>query len=338
LSAWSRGEPLPELVLPDDFDGEPVREPVTSGNFTWGKLQLVGHGERTNLNCGRFSMTYGCLGANKSHDKTSLDGKNYKGKVYTRKVFHSCDKPSCPKCVVFGWAGRLCKKIEKRLAEASKRFGLVEHIVASLPVKHYGLDYEASRKVMRKALEVRGVIGGVHIFHGFRYNKQKGWYFSPHYHVLGFIRGGYECRRCKKKCFKSCSGFVNRSYRANEKDNFIVKVMGKRKTVAGTASYQLKHSSIDITKKRFHVAIWFGVCSYHKLKLTKEKFKSICPVCGKKLVRLRYSGDRRAIWSCYGSDRASVRKVDSFEDLEEDGVVVWHEREEERVYRNYGDR
>lgn len=171
------------------------------------------------------------------------------------------------------------------------------------------------------------------IFHGFRFNLRKHWYWSPHLHVLGFIAGGYgRCRSCKKKCFKGCGGWRDRNYRAFEKDGCVVKVMGKRKTVGGTAWYQLNHASTHMTKKRFHVAVWFGVCSYRKLKLTKEKKKSLCVICGNELVKLRYSGDKHGIWGCYGLDRASCKKRDFASDLEEDGIVVWREREPEEVW------
>jgi hypothetical protein len=51
-----------------------------------------------------------------------------------------------------------------------------------------------------------------------------------------------------------------------------------------TAWYQLNHASYDKTKKRFHIATWFGVCSYRKLKVTPEKRKELCPICQHELV------------------------------------------------------
>ena len=302
----------------DDDDVEPLPE---NSWGTYGNFQLVGHGNVTNSKCGKFGSFYGCIRV-ELHNRVTLDGQNFRGKVYRRTIFHSCDKPSCPVCYKYGWAVREAGKIEMRLAEASKRFGMVEHIVATVPPKYYGLSYEALRKKINQILSVRGVIGGVMIFHGFRYNLRQEWYWSPHFHVLGFILGGYgKCRRCKKTCFKGCGGWQDRTYRAYEKDGCVVKVLGERKTVGGTAWYQLNHSSIDVTKTRFHVATWFGVCSYRKLKLTVERKKSVCPICQHDLVRVMYFGVK-----VFAMNRSSPEfKRDSYEDYEENGRVVWVE-------------
>jgi hypothetical protein len=58
------------------------------------------------------------------------------------------------------------------------------------------------------------------------------------------------------------SGFNGREVRGFEKDGYIVKVMGERKTIFGTAWYQLNHSTIRTNVKRPHACTWFGVCSY----------------------------------------------------------------------------
>jgi len=149
--------------------------------------------------------------------------------------------------------------------------------------------------------------------------------------VLGFILGGYSrCRRCKRKwnCLAGCGGFDDRSYQNFLKDGFYVKVLGKRKTVFGTAWYQLNHSSIDVTKKRFHVSTWFGVCSYLKLKVRVEKRKELCPICQHDLIGIDYHGIKSFV-----KDRCSPDyKQDSLEDYEEDGYSVWAER----VRKRYG--
>jgi len=325
-------------VLSDDFDGEPVE----NGGFSFGNFELVGHGEVTNENCGRFSgYHYGCLRVD-LHNKVIFDkdGKriNCANKVYAKPFFHSCDKPSCPICYKYGWAVREARRIEARLAEASKRFGLVEHIIATFPPKYYHLTYEQLRLKAVEILKSRGVVGGVLIFHGFRYNKREYWYWSPHFHVLGFVLGGYRCRSCKivRKTGKcgienvNCSGFVNRNYRCYEKDGCIVKVKGKRKTVMGTAWYQLNHASVKKGVKRFHVATWFGNCSYRKLKVTAEMRKSVCPICKHDLEKLRYNGAKLDVWILsYGGA--------FFADFEEEGFlegskeVVW-----QVVVNNYG--
>ena len=224
-------------------------------------------------------------------------------------------------------------RIKARLDEASKRYGQVEHIIGSFPTKDYGLSHSDSRRKIIVVFKSRGVVGACLIFHGFRYNLRKQWYFSPHFHALGFILGGYSrCRNCYRKCNcdSACDGFDSRAWKLFNEDGYYVKVMAKRITVFGTAWYQLNHSSYKIGVKHFHIATWFGNVSYRKLKVTVEVRRAVCPICQNELVELRYSGDRRLHLS---------EKRDSFEDNKEDGCVVWAEVESssQAVARNFGD-
>jgi hypothetical protein len=330
-------------VLEDDVfeDEQPegFEEPIpmlADGWATYGDYQLVGNGEVTNSHCGQFSSHYrGCLRVD-LHNKTIFgkDGKSIdcRGKVYARPVFYSCDKPSCPVCFKYGWASREAKNIEARLKEASKRFGQVEHIIISVPVKDYGLEPEALRRKVNRILRELGIIGGVTIVHDFRYNKRKlYWYFSPHFHVLGYILGSYrKCRRCSRKnnCLAGCSGFDDRRWQGFKKHGYYVKVLGKRKTIRGTAWYQLHHSSIKKGVKRFHVATWFGCCSYRKLKVTPEMKKQLCPICQRELYDILYIGYKEF----YLDRNSPLFKRELFEDYRE-GVdnprinnVVWIEK------------
>lgn len=277
--------------------------PVENRWASHGKYQLVGNGEVTNDNCGKYKGLRGCLNV-ENHDIIAPDGKNYKGKFYIKKVRFTCHKPSCPVCFKHSWAVREAGNIEFRLMFRSKRFGEIEHIVISVPSRDYGLTLECLRKKAIKILYDCGIVGGVLIFHGFRYTPEKGWYWSIHFHVLGFILGGYSrCRHCKGGDCYACDGSEGKFYRAYRSDGYskgyIVKVLGKRKksfygdkpNIFGTAWYQLNHATIDITKKRFHVATWFGVCSYRKFKLTPLRRRSLCPICGMELERVRYNGN-----------------------------------------------
>lgn len=315
-------------VLEDDFDEEP--EDVTVSSFSFGDYELVGHGKVTNERCGLF-LTYGCV-RTELHNKVIFDkeGRPYdcSGKAYLKRVFCSCDKPSCPICFKRGWAKREAFKIEQRLNEYGKypkgygRFGLIEHVIASVPPKDYGLELEDMRKKAFEVLEARGVIGGSMIFHGARHNHERHyWYFSPHFHALCFIRGGYKCRGCKKvlevgKCGienRGCDGFVNRSYRCNEKDSWIVKVKGKRKTVGGTAWYQLNHATIKKDSVRFHVSSWFGVCSYRRMKVAVADMKRehVCPICEHELTKIWYSGSQFDRWIAMSESESLVDAVEN---------------------------
>ena len=310
---------------------------------SYGDFTLVGHGIQTNDNCGRFVSFKGCLHI-ELHDKTTLDGVNYQGKVYVRKVHASCDKPTCPVCYKSGWAVREADRITQRIREASKTAGVAEHIIVSIPKADYGLDYEKLRLKAVKVLSSRGIIGGVLIFHGFRYRSfdvynngirnMKGWYWSPHFHCIGFILNGYaKCRNCPKFESKSvitcagCNGFEARTRRLFEKDGYIVKVKGERITLMGTAWYQLNHSSVKRNVSRFHVATWFGICSYRKLKVTIEKRKELCPICQNELVPLRYFGNRCFV---YSKDSIEYQRSE-FCDMNEGQGDVWVERGEHDV-------
>jgi len=287
-------------------------------------FQLVGNGEETNGYCAQYIGIMGCVDG-EAHRLVTLDGVNYAGKIDRRLVHHYCNKPSCPTCYKKGWAVRQAFKICARLKKASKRFGLIEHLMISLPKKDYGLilcSLKDMRKKVNELLKHVGVVGGVVILHAFRYNHQDLWYFSAHFHVVGFILGGYSrCRNCPTKwnCKPSCDGADARFWALYQDTGYYVKVFGKRKTVVGTLYYQLNHASILKDVERFHVYTYFGIVSYRKLKITVESRKRSCRICGKDLVWLKYHGDKAVV-----TDRASpYYEPMSFEDFEEGGVPVY---------------
>jgi hypothetical protein len=319
-------------LLEEKEEIEEELEPETVNQWRhFGDYELVGNGQITNpdpnspLQCGKFYGFVGCLHT-ELHDLVTLEGHNHKGEVYVKKRFHYCNNPRCPTCYRSGWAVREAKNIETRIKQLERRFGKAEHVIVSIPSTDYGLTFEQLRRKAVKVAERRKVHGGCLIFHAFRYRnlieaRRTGlpivWYWSPHFHTLGFIRGDYaKCRKCKNlktegfvydrsQCM-ACEGFEGRTRREFDKEakkggiGYIVKVKGERKTLFGTAWYQLNHASIKSNVKRFHVATWFGSCSYRKAKLPKEKptEMELCPICGEPLVKLRYLGfDLKAILS-----------------------------------------
>ncbi len=115
-----------------------------------------------------------------------------------------------------------------------------------------------------------------------------------------------------------CDGFEFRTRQRFEKDGYIVKVLAKRKTVFGTAWYQLNHASVRVGVEHFRVATWFGICSYRKLKLMKsDRIKrDVCPICGSELVHLQYVGN--------GNPSAEFWAKEFFEFLlDEHGATKW---------------
>jgi len=323
--------------LRDDVDEEPL---VSSGWASHGDYVLVGQSPATSKFCGTFLHLKGCPRVD-LHRIRTLDGVNYTNKIYLRKIHSWCNKPSCKICFKKGWAVREAERIEARLKSLSVKFGEPEHIVVSVPSRDYDMDFVELRRKSYEVVKKRGVLGGVMIFHGFRFNTSRYWYFSAHWHCIGFIRGGFrKCRRCRSPVcmgegnFLKCDGFEARTRRIFQKDGYIVKVLAKRKTIFGTAWYQLNHASIKVGVKRFHVATWFGVASYVKAKVEAVKNKVVCPICQHDLVRLRYNGVKH-----FETDRLAVGFIqDSFEDYLEDGRCVWVEVQP-KVYRsgNYED-
>lgn len=302
-------------------------------------LQRVGTGNQTSYRCGQFLGWAGCLNI-EEHNHSTLDGVDHTGKVFIKRVFHSCDRPECPVCFKKGWAIREAGKAESRLKEAQKRFGVAEHIIDSIPIADYGLPFEKLKDNSLKAMRARGYIGGIMIFHAQRFANPAeaarkgipaGWRYSPHFHYLGFLDGGYgSCRGCKKsrdKCW-GCKGFEGETRRLNVTDGHIVKVKGARKTIFGTLWYQMNHMTVIKGKIRTHTVIWNGVCSYKKLKLKKEDRinRHVCPICGHELVPLEYVGE--------GSPDCGKEQFSEFEDnyLDELGVPKWREKPKVRVH------
>jgi hypothetical protein len=290
--------------------------------FRWGIHGLVGHGKVRSDVCGHFRKLNGCLGRNGAHDKVDIYGNDFRGKGAIQNVFMRCYSPRCPVCYRRGWAKREAEMGEARLLEASKKFGLVEHGTASVPLRDYdglkgmdGKEFKAYWRYVEGLLLVRGIVGGVSMFHPARYDPVDGWHWSPHFHFLGFVLPSYgRCRKCRNRVcegrnkeYERCDGFEAITRKYGEMDGFIVKIFGKRgkawkkyflngklvvvagdkDNVFGTLSYQLSHAGLIVDSKRANVVRWFGVCSYKRLKVTVERRKQLCPICDEEFVQIR---------------------------------------------------
>jgi hypothetical protein len=291
-------------------EDEPIADnPNLHGWATDGHNQLAGNGSITKRNCGTFANCFYECDREDLHKGKEHNGESATGKGYFRPIFHSCHRLSCPICYESACA-REGHAIEDRLVELSKTYGLVEHFVASVPLEKYWMAENHPnelRRFMIKALERRGVFGGAMIPHHFRYDKYREvWYRSLHFHVLGWVKGGYgRCRACMNRVcegynreFERCHGFEAETRRCFEVDGVIVKVAvdkfgvaSERKSIFYTAQYQLSHSSIRTDVKRAHAVFWFGVASYHKFRFKAEKHKGLCPICGSELHRVRFVGN-----------------------------------------------
>ena len=294
----------------------------------------VGRGVRSSDFCGKHMSFVVCKNV-EGHKGLSVGGVDCTGKVVVRHKHMWCHKSTCPVCFIRGWSVRGARSIASRLEEGEKRgFGKVEHIVVSVHPEDYGLSEKVLRKKSRLALKVRGVVGGCMIFHGYRMDRERGvLIWSPHYHTLGFIEGGFDaCRSCvhvREDC-SSCSGFKGREVREYKKDRYLVKVLDERETVFGTAFYQLNHATVKVSfASRFHAVTWFGVCGNRKYSSVKLKSEDVCPACSEDMVKCAYVG-KRLIPRNIGDVNYKACFVD--EEFDEDGEPNYPELVGSREY------
>jgi hypothetical protein len=280
-------------------------------------FQPVGRGVRNSDWCGKLRGLLVCKNG-AGHDGVVVKGVDYTGKVVVRLQHFWCKNSSCCVCFIRGWAVRGAKFIEGRLNVGVERgFGKVEHIVVSVSEADRDLPESVMRKKCRDALAVCGVVGGCLLFHGYRIDRVRSvLVWSPHYHVLGFVLSGYDgCRHCKGGDCYACNGFEGRCYRVYRDNGYIVRVLDERRTVFGTAWYQLHHASIRVGIVRFHVVTWFGICGYNNLKGKKVKAEVPCPVCGDEMVRSVHVGKRRIVKDLGDVNYKSMFVDDEFDEF-----------------------
>lgn len=265
--------------------------------------EVLGHRPRSTSHCGQIRYLSGCLNV-EGHNFIDVQGNDWRNKVVFQPVLLSCDKPECEICYRKGYSVREGGKIESRLLEASKVWGAIEHFFASVPLEKYDLSPDELWEELFDYLPELGCVGGCAMFHPARF--EGGVHYAPHFHILGVFRGGYHCRGCEKsdaEC-RQCSGFEHKKFDVNRRSGWVFRVMEKRKTIMGTAVYQLSHAAFKIDSKRHNVVRWFGVCSYRKLKVTVKRPRRDCPLCGNEFGR---------IVSCQGLADAVRCKTHEFE-------------------------
>ncbi len=234
----------------------------TSWGYEWA---LPGHGEAY-LDCGSWRKK-GCLNV-EAHTQQGIC-EDMIGKAFVRIYKRSCVRAECPTCYE-SWAGKEAGKIQYRLQRAPKKRRPI-HLVVSPPTKDVCmLSFEALRRKSYVISKDSGFLGGSCIFHPFRENElTKTWYLSPHFHVLGY-------------------GWVVKTKEGYNEHGWVVKNVGIRKTVSGTALYQLSHAGIH---DKYHTVTWFGSLSYNKLHIPREIIeKEVCPICGQELREIWYFG------------------------------------------------
>ena len=236
--------------------------PISQSSFS-----LVGSGESL-ATCGSY-FTIGCLNV-EEHEGMTLDGVNMEGKAYLQRVKRSCHRPLCPICWQ-DWANREVRKAVTRLEAYRLKGRSIKpiHVTVSVPLVDWGLSLPELRKKVYRVLKRVHCHGGMLIYHPFRQNLRRVWYFSPHFHILGY-------------------GWIV-DVRANYvHSGYIVKNIGIRKTLPGTIFYQLSHCGVSSER---HAVTWFGALSYGKLHVRYDLEKELtCPLCRGKLHRLMWIG------------------------------------------------
>ncbi len=215
--------------------------------------------------CGKW-LTKGCLDY-LAHEKCNHAKEHY-GKVFVKSFQKSCYRAICMTCFK-KWMARESNKSKQRIKKYEKMTSKhVKHIIISVPRWEYYTEKKVMAKKAYKILKELGCEGGAVVFHPFRkhviYVKDEikfEWYYSPHFHVLGF-------------------GWIEGVAENYQKNGWIVKNKGTRDSTFATIYYILSHAGI---KKHNHSLVWFGNLSYSKLKIEKEPENNVCPCCSAKM-------------------------------------------------------
>ena len=235
-----------------------------SPNDSYEGWSLAGHGEPYH-DCGSF-WSEGCLNT-EGHIQDSLDVVSPVGMAYIKRVKRSCGRLGCPVCYESA-SYRESLKIEFRLKQKK---GRIIHFIVSPPRSLWFLSVKKMRcKAYRVAKKV-GFKGGSCIFHPYRKdfftNK---WYFSPHFHMIGH-------------------GWIHSVKEEYEKNGWVAKNLGVRKSIQGTAFYQLSHAGVH---KRHHTITWFGHVAYNNFKAEPlpKPDPELCPWCKNELQKVVWEG------------------------------------------------
>ena len=152
-----------------------IKQGLNQDEIEYDGWHLPGQREKRDF-CGDWSFM-GCL----NHEK------HLNGQIFLKPFQKSCFRADCEKCC-FKWLGREASKSFKRMKKYEKQSKkIAKHIIVSVPVwDWYKPKKEISKKIYKILKEVKGDSGLV-IFHPFRLNKKTElWFYSPHFHVLGF--------------------------------------------------------------------------------------------------------------------------------------------------------
>lgn len=212
--------------------------------------------------CGMW-QTFGCLNG-KLHE---MLGKGRR--VYIKQYQRSCYRALCKECFL-KWIARQSNKSTRRIEKYADNTGkLAIHLMVMVPNSQRDLPFVLIKKRMMEILKIAKWDGGAVVFHPFKFNRStRQWYYSPHFHLVGF-------------------GDQKNIAQAYGKYGWFLKVAEERRSIFQTFCYILSHCGI---KKGVHTMTWIGNLSYSKLHVEKEPKITNCPVCGAEFVEVYYEG------------------------------------------------
>jgi hypothetical protein len=182
----------------------------------------------------------------------------------------------------------------------------VEHGEVSIkPEVGRAMPFSVLKETSREALAAVGIFDVELVFHGARLDrKRRVLVHSPHFHWVGFVRGGVDvCRNCahvRADCY-DCSCFKGRGIRAFRESGYLVKVFEERRTVIGTLKYILSHSTIRRVRMRYRFGVqrfspitYLGALANRTMKIGRVKAVVGCPLCNNEMQRKVYVGEDRS--------------------------------------------
>lgn len=254
----------------------------------WG---LPSHGDSKD-SCGTFFML-GCLNVSDHPD----------GLAVFKPMVKRCFDPKCP-VDWKAWVLREAERISDRIDSAMKQkpwLGKPIHFVVSIPKKDWHLSKDEMCRRAYASSRRTGFLGGSVIYHPFRESIDGRWYFSPHLHFIGF--GFISGEKCAKEYAKS---------------GWIYHNEGVRKTVFGTAYYQLTHCGVWYGAGKKHSVTWFGELSYNKLKIVRDALDQVlCPYCGDPMEILVWTDKSDSPLPCSGIGGFYLASYDGWSSLKD---------------------
>jgi hypothetical protein len=263
-------------------------------DFEFLKRNGYHHPDDDKSHCGKW-VYFGCQNVKKHKLENQVNlPSNSVNPVFIKPTKINCNRLRCSECYTrasYFSSVKISKRIREfqnteeyyNLNSRSRDLSIPIHVIVS-PNLQINDTYISIRKRVVKLLEKVGVIGGCLVVHHFRCEDRKYTKNGLHFHCIGYARNNLVDGQEVKRQF--------------EKENIIVKNLGKRISVRKTASYLLQHCTVN---KKYHSITWFGKLSYSQLKnpgpsmLDKEDSEKIrcCPICQERLVRLEYVGTDR---------------------------------------------